>query len=113
MCKIILILDKFFLKYEGVCVCLGGVRLNWPIPQKNHPQKARLIRVEKKKKNHDKIVFVAKSKLYSIEVIISKALIDSVITHEQFLLINNVLKEYNELKEGIKNLKIQSSFYYL
>ena len=30
----------------------------------------------KKKKNHDKIVLLAKSKLNSIEVLISKALID-------------------------------------
>ena len=48
-----------------------------------------------------------------MEVSISKALIDSVISHEQFVLINNVLKEYNEQKEGIKNSKIQSSFFYL
>ena len=46
---------------------------------------------------------LAKSKLNSIEVLISKALIDSVINHDQFFLINNVLKEYNEMKEEIKN----------
>ena len=48
---------------------------------------------------------LAKSKLNSIEVLISKALIDSVINHDKFLLINNVLKEYNEMKEEIKNWK--------
>ena len=58
-----------------------------------------------KKKKHDKIVLLAKSKLNSIEVLISKALIDSVISHDEFVLINNVLKEYNEMKEEIKNLK--------
>ena len=36
---------------------------------------------------------VAKSKLNSIGVLISKALIDSVISHDKFALINNVLKE--------------------
>ena len=46
---------------------------------------------------------LAKSKLNSIEVLISKALIDSVITRDEFILINNVLKEYNEMKEDIKN----------
>ena len=40
---------------------------------------------------------------YSLEVLISKALIDSVISHDVFVLINNVLKEYNEMKEEIKN----------
>ena len=61
--------------------------------------------IKKKKKNHDKIVLLAKSKLNSIEVLISKALGDSVISHDEFLLINNVLKEYKEIKEEIKNLK--------
>ena len=61
--------------------------------------------IKKKKKKHDKIVFLVKSKLNSIEILISKALIDSVISHDEFLLINNVLKKYNEMKEEIKNLK--------
>ena len=60
--------------------------------------------IKKKKKKHDKIVLLAKSKLNSIEVLISKALIDSVITDDEFVLINNVLKEYNKMKEEIKNL---------
>ena len=54
---------------------------------------------------HDKIVFLVKSKLNSIEFLISKALIDSVNSHDEFVLINNVLKEYNEIKEEFKNLK--------
>ena len=57
--------------------------------------------IKKKKKKFDKIVLLAKSKLNSIEVLISKALIDSVISHDEFVLINNVLKEYNERKEEI------------
>ena len=55
--------------------------------------------IKKKKKEHDKIVVLAKSKLNRIEVLISKALIDSNIGHDQFVLINNVLKEYKEIKE--------------
>ena len=47
----------------------------------------------KKKKKHDKIVMFAKSKLNSIEVLISKALMDSVIGHDDFFLINNVQKK--------------------
>ena len=61
--------------------------------------------IKKKKKKHDKIVLLAKSKLNSIEVLISKALIDSVISRDEFVLISNVLKKYNEMKEEIKNLK--------
>ena len=37
--------------------------------------------IKKKKKKHNKILFLAKSKLNSIEVLISKALIESVISH--------------------------------
>ena len=62
--------------------------------------------IKKKKKKHDKIVLLVNSKLNRVEVLISKALIDSVFSHDDFVLINNVLKEYSEMKEGIKNLKI-------
>ena len=37
-----------------------------------------------KKKKHDKTVLLARSKLNSMEVLISKALIDSVIIHDEF-----------------------------
>ena len=48
---------------------------------------------------------LTKTKLNSIEVLISKALIDSNSSHDEFVLINNVLKEYDDMKEEIKNLK--------
>ena len=48
---------------------------------------------KKRKKHHDEIALLAKSKLNSIEVWISKALVDSNITYEEFVLINNVLKK--------------------
>ena len=40
-----------------------------------------------------------------MDVLISKALIDSVISHDEFVLIDNVLKEYDKMKEKMKNLK--------
>ena len=43
--------------------------------------------IKKKKKKHDKIVFLANSKLNSIEVVLSKVLIDSNISHDEFVLI--------------------------
>ena len=55
-------------------------------------KKYKLI-MKKKKKKHDKIVLLVKTKLISIEVLISKALIDSVISHDEFALINNVRKK--------------------
>ena len=59
--------------------------------------------IRKKKKKHDKIALLAKSKLNNIEVLISKALIDSNISQYEFVLINNVLKEIYDIKEEIKN----------
>ena len=55
------------------------------------------------RKNHDKVVLLGKFKLYAIEVLISKALIDTHISHKEFVSVNNVLREYNEIKEGVKN----------
>ena len=58
--------------------------------------------IKKNKNKHDKIVLLAKSKLNSIEVLLSKSLIDLVVSHDEFVLISGVLKEYNKLKEEIK-----------
>ena len=53
-----------------------------------------------KKTRKDKIVLLAKFKLNGIEVLISKALIDSNISHDKFVLINNVEKV--KIKNSIK-----------
>ena len=46
-----------------------------------------------------------KSKLNTIEILISKALIDSYISHDESFSVNNVLREYNKMKDEIKSLK--------
>ena len=48
--------------------------------------------IKKKKKKHDKIVSLAKSELNSKEELISKVLVDSNISHDELVLINNELK---------------------
>ena len=50
--------------------------------------------IKKKKKKHDTIALLAKTKLSSIQILISKALIHSYISHDEFFLVNNALKEY-------------------
>ena len=56
---------------------------------------------------HDKKVLLAKTKLNSIEFFISKALTDPDISHDKLVLINNVLKEYDDMKEELNSsLKI-------
>ena len=72
-----------------ICVTTAGIK--------------RYESIIKKKKRHDEIVLLAKSKLNSIEFLISKALINSNISHDKFVLINNGLKEFYDMKEEIKN----------
>ena len=66
-----------------VCAITAGIK------------KYKLIIIKKKKNKHNKIVLLAKSKLNCKEVLISKALVNSNISHDEFVLGNNVLKEYN------------------
>ena len=60
--------------------------------------------IKKKQKKHYKIMFLAKAKLNIIDVLISKDLINWNISHDEFALINNVLNEYDDMKEEINNL---------
>ena len=49
------------------------------------------------------LTLLEKDKLNTFEVLISKNLIDSYINHDEFVLVNNVLREYQEMKEEVKN----------
>ena len=66
---------------------------------------------KKMKKSHNKIVLLGKDKLNTIEYLISKFLIDLYINHGEFVSVNNVLKEYIEMKEEIKNLVSSCGIY--
>ena len=54
-------------------------------------KKYKLI-IKKKKKKNDIIVVLVKAKLNTIDVLISKALIKSCISHDELLSVNNVLR---------------------
>ena len=62
-----------------------------------------------KKKKYNKILMLARSKLNSIESKISEALINSEISHEDFMRIINKEKKYRELKESIRMINSQRS----
>ena len=66
--------------------------------------------IKKKKKMHDKTLSLAKSKVSSAEVLISKALIDSNISQNEFALINDVPKEFDDMKEESKNSNDKQKF---
>ena len=57
----------------------------------------------KKKKKHDKILMLAKSKLNSIETLISQALIDMEISHEEFTTILKEKEKYEKMKDNLRS----------
>ena len=56
-------------------------------------------------------MLLAKTKLNTVKVLISKALINSYINQDEFILVNNMLREYNEVKEEIKNPEMWNILY--
>ena len=63
------------------------------------------IKKTKKKKKYDSIVLLGKDKLNTIEILISQALLNLYITHDEFVSVHNMLREYYQMKENIKNPK--------
>ena len=68
-------------------------------------EKELLKTTRNKKRKHNKIVILARSKLNSIESKISKALINNEISHEDFMKFINEDRNYRELKESIRMMK--------
>ena len=66
-----------------------------------------------KKKKHDKILMLAKSKLNSVETLISQALNDMDISHKEFITILNEKDKYERMKNNLrseseKNMRLNS-----
>ena len=57
-----------------------------------------------KKKKHDKILMLTKSKLDSIETLVSQALIDTDINHEKFNAVIREKQKYERMKENLRIL---------
>ena len=64
---------------------------------------------KKRKKKHNKIIALAKSKLNMIDTLLSSALNDSKINHEEFTNIINEKNIYENIKENIKDTAELSS----
>ena len=56
-----------------------------------------------KKKKRDKILMLAKSKLNRVETLISQAIIDMEITHEEFITILNEKDKYEKMKDNLRS----------
>ena len=57
-----------------------------------------------KKKKHDKTLMLAKSKLNSFETLVSRALIDMEIDHEEFITILKEKDKFEKMKESVRNV---------
>ena len=71
--------------------------------------KSLLKLTKKRKKKHNKIIVLAKNKLNTINTLLSSALNDSEISHEEF---SNTITEaniYENIKENVKELTTESS----
>ena len=69
-----------------------------------------MLKVTKRKiKKHNKILVLAKNKLNTIDSLLSSALNDSEISHDEFANIIIETNIYEDIKENIKELKTESS----
>ena len=69
----------------------------------------KLTKTKKRKKKHNKIIVLAKNKLNTIDTLLSSALNDSEISHEE---LTNIIAEtniYENIKENIKELTTDQS----
>ena len=64
---------------------------------------------KKRKKKHNKIIVLAKKKLNMIDTLLSSALNDSEISHEEFTNIIDEANIYENIKENIKELMTEPS----
>ena len=71
--------------------------------------KSLLQITKERKKKHNKIMTLAKSKLNAIETLLSRALNDYKISHEEFSSITTEKNMYENIKENIKEMKEPSS----
>ena len=57
--------------------------------------------INKKKRKNDKIVLLGKYKLNTVQVLISKSLINPYISHDDFVIVNDILIECNKIKKFV------------
>ena len=85
--------------------CIGFI--DFMLKGKKLPHYTNLLKLlnitKNKKKKHDKILMLAKSKLNSIETLISQALIDMDISHEELVTVLNEKNKYEKMKDNLRS----------
>ena len=89
----------------GIPVGIAGASLTLTFTITTGIVKKFLNITRKKKKKHNKIIALARSKLNIIENLISQALIDFEITHEQFSKIIYEKNNYEQIIDNIRSVK--------
>ena len=92
-----------FISIAGVPVGIASARFTLIFSIAKEIIKILLKITRNKNKMHDKILMLAESKLNSIEILISKALNDIEISHEEFTIILNEKDKYDKMKYKIIN----------
>ena len=71
----------------------------------NYRNNKKTIKLNKKQKEkRDKIIMLAKSRLKSIDTLLSQALVDMEISHGKFIMISKEKDKYEKMKENLGNI---------
>ena len=89
----------------GIPVGIAGASLTVLLTVTTGIVKKLLSITRKKKKKHNKVIALAKSKLNIIETLISQSLIDFDISHEEFSKIIYEKNNYEQIRDNIRSLK--------
>ena len=89
----------------GISVGIAGASLTLISTVTTGAVKKLLNITRKKKKKHNKIIALARSKLNIIETLISQALIDFEISHEEFSKIIYEKNNYEQIRNNIRSVK--------
>ena len=91
----------------GIPVGIAGASLTLIFTVTTGVVKKMLNITRKKKKKHNKIITLAKNKLNIIETLISQALIDFNITHEEFSKISFEKNNYEQMKDMLEMQRVE------
>ena len=92
-----------FTSIVGAPVGIASASLTLVFSQTTGIIKNLLNITRNKNKKHDKILMLAKSKLNSIETLVSQALIDMEISHEEFITILKEKDKYEKMKDNLRS----------
>ena len=100
---------------SGVCIILSASVVEAPVvitgasftlifSLTTETMKKLLIITRNKKKKHGKILMLSKSKLDSIETLVSQALTDLEISHKELNVIIREKNKYNKMEQNVRNV---------